>query len=228
MLIIGIDTSTGFCSTAVIDHHGSTLALIEREMQRGQSEALIPMVKEAVAHAGGDFSALSVIGVTIGPGAFTGMRIGLAAARGLALALSVPAIGMSSLKALAAHRALSPTSHDQCLAAIDARRNAGFFQLFDASAEPLTEPFESDAAGALEALPDVQTAIVGDFIDLAAIRNLPKLSLIEQVRAPDPVAVARHALRVHRQGEAARHPPTPAYIRPADAVPNRPGRRIAG
>lgn len=99
-LILGFDTSAAFCAAALL--RGDTvLATRHEDMARGQAERLIPLLEELLAEAGTTWRALSALGVGIGPGNFTGIRIGVSAARGLALGLGVPAVGVSGCEARA-------------------------------------------------------------------------------------------------------------------------------
>lgn len=100
MIVLGIDTSLDACSVAVV-RDGQTLAHLREEMNRGQAERLAPMVREAAQQAGVTFAELDRITVTTGPGSFTGVRVGLSFARALALSLSKPCIGVSTLEVLA-------------------------------------------------------------------------------------------------------------------------------
>src|SRR5579871_630387 len=99
MKILAVDTAFAACSVAILDS-GRVLAHRFEEMARGHAERLAPMVEEAVREAGLSFSMLERLGVTVGPGSFTGIRVGLAFMRGLRLALEVPLIGITSLYAM--------------------------------------------------------------------------------------------------------------------------------
>src|SRR3954469_5612836 len=100
MNILALDTAGAACSVAVL--RGVVVAASRSEpMARGHSEALMPMIRAAMRDAALEFDALDLIAATVGPGAFTGIRIGLAAARGLALAAGKPAVGVTSFEAVA-------------------------------------------------------------------------------------------------------------------------------
>lgn len=119
-LILGFDTSGPHVSAALLRGTG-TLSLISEEMKRGQAERLMPLLDETLAQAGATWADLTAIGVGIGPGNFTGIRISVSAARGLALGLSIPAIGVSSfagtsLDETAPHIATVPAPRDQVYA----------------------------------------------------------------------------------------------------------------
>lgn len=100
MIVLGLDTSLDACSVAIV-RDGQTLAHLSEVMDRGQAERLAPMVREAIQQSGLTFAQLDRIGVTTGPGSFTGVRVGLSFARALALAIGKPCIGVSTLEALA-------------------------------------------------------------------------------------------------------------------------------
>ena len=100
MLILALDTALAACSVALWGE-GRILAHKSEDMARGHSERLIPMVLEVMHEAGVGFAAVTQIAATVGPGSFTGVRIALAAARGLALARHVPLIGVTTLEVVA-------------------------------------------------------------------------------------------------------------------------------
>ncbi|MFP4404178.1 tRNA (adenosine(37)-N6)-threonylcarbamoyltransferase complex dimerization subunit type 1 TsaB [Rhodosalinus sp.] len=98
-LVLGFDTSAAHCAAALLSGDRLIAARAE-EMGRGQAERLMPMLEEMLAEAGVGWSDLDVLGVGTGPGNFTGLRIAVAAARGLALALDVPAVGVSGFEVI--------------------------------------------------------------------------------------------------------------------------------
>ena len=126
MLILAIDTSMAACSAALHDA-GNLLASRYVPMDKGHAEAIAPMVRDVMAEAGTAFAALGRIAVTTGPGTFTGVRIGLAMARGLGLALSIPVTGIDSLRAIAANEG---ETESPVLVVADARRNEVYSALF--------------------------------------------------------------------------------------------------
>ncbi|MBM3605364.1 MAG: tRNA (adenosine(37)-N6)-threonylcarbamoyltransferase complex dimerization subunit type 1 TsaB [Alphaproteobacteria bacterium] len=99
-LSLGFDTSAAHCAAALLQGD-RLLALRHEDMSRGQAERLMPMLEEMLTGAGIGWRDLDVLGVGIGPGNFTGIRVAVAAARGLALALRIPAIGVSVTEAAA-------------------------------------------------------------------------------------------------------------------------------
>lgn len=132
MLVLGLDTCLNACSVAILD--GERVLAHRREtMARGHQERLAPMAQAVMADAGLPFADLQRIGATVGPGSFTGLRVGVAFAKGLASALGVPAVGVGSLEALAAE------ADGLVAAAIDARRDQLYLQVFD-DGQPLMAP----------------------------------------------------------------------------------------
>lgn len=98
-LILAFDTAAAHCAAALVCG-GRVVAAAFEPMERGQAERLLPMVEQVLAEAGAGWEAVDGIGVCTGPGNFTGLRVAVAAARGLALALGVPAVGVSRLEVL--------------------------------------------------------------------------------------------------------------------------------
>ena len=125
MLVLGLDTCLATCSVAVLED-GAVRAFASQSMARGHQERLAPMAREVMATAGLGFDALDRIGVTVGPGSFTGLRVGVAFAKGLSLALDKPAVGIGTLEALACE------AEGLVFAAIDARRGQFYLQGFEA------------------------------------------------------------------------------------------------
>lgn len=127
MIVLGLDTCLNACSVAVLDG-ARVLAWRSETMARGHQERLAPMAQAVMADAGLAFGRLERIGATVGPGSFTGLRVGVAFAKGLASALSLPAVGIGTLEALAAQ------ASGLVACAIDARRDQIYLQMFEAGA----------------------------------------------------------------------------------------------
>jgi tRNA threonylcarbamoyladenosine biosynthesis protein TsaB len=137
MIVLGLDTCLNACSVAVRDGE-RVLAFASETMARGHQERLAPMAQAVMAEAGLAFSNLERIGATVGPGSFTGLRVGVAFAKGLASALSIPAVGVGALEALAAEAARLEEG-GPVAAAIDARREQIYLQIFE-DGRPLMAP----------------------------------------------------------------------------------------
>lgn len=127
-LTLGFDTSAAHCAAALLADERVVISRAE-EMGRGQAERLMPMLEEILARGGASWRDLTRIGVGIGPGNFTGIRISVAAARGLALARGIPCIGISTLDAI---RALNGPA---CLPAVPAPRDQVYIQRVGAAPE---------------------------------------------------------------------------------------------
>src|SRR5438270_7293238 len=130
--LLAIETAGSACSAAVM-RDGMTLASERRTMRHGHAEALLPMIERVVTAAGLRPSQLATIAVATGPGGFTGIRVGLAAAQGIALAAGARLVGVSSFAAVAA--GLTPSGDDgrqRLLVALDSRRADLYVQLFAA------------------------------------------------------------------------------------------------
>ncbi len=202
--LLAFDTSAAHCAAAVLVDGAVTLRV--DDMARGQAEHLMGMLNEVLSAQGLDWADLDGIGVGIGPGNFTGIRISVAAARGLALGLGKPAIGVSTLDALA-------HGHDNCIAAVPAPRDSVYVQAFITGADPAPRLVRSDFA-ALPALPaGARPVLIGDGVAaLAAHLQVPVVA----PKAPFIGAIARIAAeRLHSPQPR----PAPLYLRAADAAP---------
>ncbi len=228
--LLALDTATGACSVAFW-HEGGVSERRMTAMTHGHAEALMPMVREAMDAAGASFTDLDAIAVTIGPGAFTGIRIGLAAARGMALAARLPVLGVTTLEAVAHAVPEEERAGRKVLAAIDSRRRDVFAQLFSADLAPEGEP-EIGAPEALAArLGVMPVVLVGDGAGLLrdALAGAGG-DYLESDAAPWPDAAhvaAIAAARYPTLGPAAADapPPSPLYLRPPEAkVPLHGGR----
>lgn len=149
--VLGLDTACGACSAAVWRDDEVAARRFEPRA-RGHAEALMPMVQAVMDEADLDYGALDAVAVTRGPGTFTGLRIGLAAARGLALAAERPLFGLTTLEVIAAG-ARERHPDQPILVAIDARRGQVYAQLFNRAGAPV---------GAPRAVPLAEAARLGD------------------------------------------------------------------
>ena len=220
MKILALDSALSACSVAVLAN-GVVRAVRRQAMARGQAEALLPMVRAALDEAGLGFADLDRLAVTIGPGSFTGLRIGLAAARGLALATGLPLTGITTLEALAAAADPAARQGRGTVVLIDSRRGDVFMQIFGADAVPLSEPAAADPAALDALLPAGPLLLAGDAAP-AALDVLARagrdVALAADSALPDPVAVARLAAeRPLPEG-----PVTALYLRAPDVTLPRP------
>ncbi|MBC7950429.1 MAG: tRNA (adenosine(37)-N6)-threonylcarbamoyltransferase complex dimerization subunit type 1 TsaB, partial [Rhodospirillaceae bacterium] len=139
MKVLALDSATSACSAALWQD-GIVVAQRFKEMERGQSEVLVPMVAEVMAEAGAAFTDLDLLAVTVGPGAFTGIRIGLATARALALASGKSLAGIATPEAVAAAIPPAERAGRTIMVALDSRRDEVWVQTFTVDLAPLSEP----------------------------------------------------------------------------------------
>jgi tRNA threonylcarbamoyladenosine biosynthesis protein TsaB len=218
MRILAIDTALEACSVAVLDTANSDPLVQESvPMQRGHAEALMPLVARVLDRAQVDFQSLDRIAVTTGPGSFTGLRVGIAAARGLALAAGKPAIGLTTLAAFAAPF-IAADDTLPVVVAIDARHDHIYLQVFGSGGRTVVAPRIVPLREALRVSTGGTPRVTGTAANkLAALwpSMEQRPSAVEQRGAPDIDWVAR-------LGAAAidtATPPKPLYLRPPDAHP---------
>lgn len=211
MKILSLDTAMAACSAAIIDTECDLpLAASFVPMERGHAEALPPMVENVLRSSGRDIAQIDRIVVTTGPGTFTGVRIGLAFARGLGLARGVPVIGIDSLSAIAANE----KAIDPLLVVSDARNGEFYAAVFDARRMLLRQPHVTTAVDAAAELPP-GTRVVGTGAQ-AVIGASGRSDLILSAASALPVAANFARLGAHAEpGEM----PAPLYLRAPDAKP---------
>jgi tRNA threonylcarbamoyl adenosine modification protein YeaZ len=218
MRVLAIDTALAACSAAVFDSAQSqALAAETLPMTRGHAEALLPLIARVMDQANIEFTDLDRIVVTVGPGSFTGLRVGISAARAIALASSKPAVGVTTLAAFAAPHIASDDS-TALAAVIDARHDHVYLQVFGRGGRTLVAPRIVSLAEAVRAASSAPTRIVGSAANLLAAAwpaGEPRPKLIEEHSAPDIAWVARLGIAAME----AQGPPKPLYLRLPDAQP---------
>ena len=161
MKLLAIDCATGACSAAVWADGGVRARRFELR-PRGQAEALMPMVAAVMAEAGLDFAALDGLATTVGPGSFTGLRAGIAAARAMALAAELPLIGVTTLEAVAQGIDAGFRDGRASVVVLETKRIEVYAQSFSADLSPLGEAAALSPAAVAAALPDGPLVIAGD------------------------------------------------------------------
>ena len=206
MIVLAIDTAGTGCHAALYDSGTDTvLGAAGADIGRGHAERLMEFVDGALAASGLDLPSVERIAVTVGPGSFTGIRVGVAAARGLALALGVPAVGVSSLAALAADR----QAGTPLLVAMDAKRDEVYWQAFAADGQALSPP----AVASLDVARGIAAGHEGALAGSAAA--LLRADAPQETDGVSIATVARLGARLDPQG----HLPRPLYLRGPDAKP---------
>lgn len=217
-MLLVFDTSMAACSAAVCDMaKGEVLASRFALMERGHADALAPMIKEVMDEARIAFGDLTRIGVTLGPGTFTGVRTGIAMARGLALALERPIAGIDTLSAIAAN---AGSARSPLVVAADARRDEIYFAIAGTEASPLVLP----VGEAVRRLPDGESFVLGTGAEaLIAAASPGRLNRLKDGDLPD----ARHFAALCARLTPSDTPPEPLYLRPPDAKPQTQASRQA-
>jgi tRNA threonylcarbamoyl adenosine modification protein YeaZ len=218
MRILAIDAALPAVSACVLDEEADEPVASESiEMERGHAEALLPLIERVMAKAGGGFASIERVAVTVGPGSFTGIRIGLAAAHAIALATRAEIVGVSTLAALAAPLVLDP--FDGVVAAvIDARHGQVYVTAFGPDGRTLLPPRRAGAHEALRALGDGPLKLIGS--GAALLANEARASgvateIASGSPAPDIAFVARLGLAANPESAPAR----PVYLKAPDAKP---------
>lgn len=218
MLILAIDTALDACAAAVVDtRNAKVIAQESQAMKRGHAEALMPLIARVMKDAATGFDALGRIAATTGPGSFTGLRVGLSAARGIALAAAKPVVGVTTLTAYAAP-VVSEHGQHPVIAVIDARHDHVYLQVVSADGGSLVTPRVAPIEEALAASQFGTPHLVGNAAEIVAARwpkDAPPPFRVEQQAAPDIVWVAWLAAAV----DPALATPRPFYLRAPDAKP---------
>jgi tRNA threonylcarbamoyladenosine biosynthesis protein TsaB len=218
MRVLAIDTALDACSVAVLDTQRAELTASETlEMTRGHAEALMPMVARVMDRAKIEFTEIDRVAVTVVPGSFTGLRVGIAAARGIALAAGKPAVGLTTLSGFAApHIAEDDTK--PVTAVIDARHEHVYVQVFAPGGRTIIAPRLAPLREAVRAAVSRSARITGSAAELLASvwpHDEPMPVVVDQRNAPDIGWVARlGAAAADGHG-----PPKPLYLRAPDAQP---------
>ena len=217
MLILSIDTALDACAAAVLDTGAGVIAQESQPMKRGHAEALMPLIARVMKASGVGFAALDRVAATTGPGSFTGLRVGLSAARGIALAAGKPVVGVTTLTAFAAP-IVSANSEHPVISAVDARHDHVYFQVLGGDGGSLIKPNVAPVAEALDAARFGAPHLVGNAANILAERwpaDAPPPFKVDQQAAPDIAWVAWLGVAVTPESSPAR----PYYLRAPDAKP---------
>ena len=218
MLILAIDTALEACAAAVLDTDAGELRAQEQQlMKRGHAEALMPMIARVMQSTDLAFTALDRIAVTVGPGSFTGLRVGISAARGLALAAKRPAVGLTTLSAYAA-AIIGQSGSVPVISAIDARHDHVYFQIVAGDGGLLVRPAVAPIDEAIAASQFGAPHLVGNAARILAERwpkDGPQPVSVDAQPAPDISWVAWLGAAANPDTNPAR----PFYLKAPDAKP---------
>jgi tRNA threonylcarbamoyladenosine biosynthesis protein TsaB len=218
MRVLAIDTALAACSAAILDtSQGGIVASASLPMTRGHAEALIPLLGRVTVEARMMFRNFDRVVVTTGPGSFTGLRVGIAAARGIALAIGKPAVGLSTLSAYAAPY-LADDDTAPVIVAIDARHQHVYLEVFGPGGRTIVTPRLAPLREAARAAAGTPARIIGSAAQAVADALAPTDAtpiLVDPRGAPDIDWVARMGAALP-EGQS---PPKPQYLRAPDAQP---------
>ena len=218
MLILAIDTALDACAAAVLDTDAAKIIAQESQpMKRGHAEALMPLIARVMKASGIAFTALDRIAVTTGPGSFTGLRVGLSAARGIGLAASKPVVGLTTLTAYAAP-VVAENSGNPVISAIDARHDHVYFQIVAGDGSPLVRPSVVPIDAAIAASQFGAPHLVGNAAKILADRwpkDGPQPVAVDAQPAPDIGWIAWLGAAANPETTPAR----PFYLKAPDAKP---------
>jgi tRNA threonylcarbamoyladenosine biosynthesis protein TsaB len=208
-MILALETSSSLCAVCLYDEAARHIvAEVSKDIGRGHAERLMDDISEALKAAGLRYSDVTALACGVGPGSFTGIRVGVAAARGFGLALKVPVHGVTSLQAIALQDAPNASSAP-VLAAMDAGRDEVYVQLFDGKAVPLNEAAVVRVEDLSGSVPVGPVMICG-----SGAAYFPGQTVHPGMIGPTASAVAMAAL-----DPVMRVTPKPLYLRAPDAKP---------
>lgn len=220
MIILAVDTAGPMCAACLYDGESEKpIAAISKEIGRGHAEHLPSVIQDVLDQATLTFKDISHLAVTIGPGSFAGIRVGISYCRALALALKIPATGISSLNAMT-YGVICETKKD-ALAVLDARRGEVYLSALDASGEALIEPKALSYEDALPILSSGQYTLCGNGI--TPVKELgndafSEIEIANEKAFPEIEMVAKLAINLIKDGIVQEL--RPQYLRQADAKPN--------
>ena len=228
MNILALDTSTTACSVALW-RDGGVVRSLRRDMERGHAEALMPMVGDVLDGSGCAAADLDLVAVTVGPGAFTGLRIGLAAARGLALAAGLPCFGATTTETVAHAVPEAERSGATLMVALQSNREDIYAQAFTPDLEPASEPRALLAEDVAQLVTEGGRVVVAGNASNLVRPALARAGLDVAVSGasgiPDATVLAAIAARRWRPGDRPA-PPSPLYLKPPAATAPAGGGRL--
>lgn len=214
MKLLAIDCAANLCAACVYDAGaGVELGREVLDLGKGHAEHLMAVIEAALKAAGAGYGDLAAVAVSVGPGSFTGLRVGVSTARGLALALKIPAIGVTTLEALAAEAAAAFPGR-AVLAALDAGREEIHAALYDGALVLTYGPAVATLAEAAAMALDTGAVLAGTAAPRIA-EAVGRAFDIGPVAATADIATYARLAAAKGPGEK----PKPLYLRGADAKP---------
>jgi tRNA threonylcarbamoyl adenosine modification protein YeaZ len=218
MRILAIDTALGACSACVLDDgEARPLAQESLAMERGHAEALMPLLERVMDRVEGGFASLDRVAVTVGPGSYTGLRVGVSAARAIAFAAGIPAVGVTTVAAVAAPL-VGREGGRVIAAALEARHGQVWFQALSAEGRQLVSLRQLPYRDAARAIGSGPVSLAGSGA-LAVANEAWAIGLdaviVDDARAPDASWIARLGLIA----DPAAAPPRPLYLKAPETTP---------
>ncbi len=227
MIVLAIDSAMNGCSAALCDaEKGLVLAHEDVHVMRGQAELLVPMVNGVMDKSGYSYKSVDVVAVTKGPGAFTGMRIAMATAKSLGLALSIPVIGVCTFQAVLESYTGNIDSYDYIAVVLETKRQDFYVQIFNAKTKHACSDKMALTAEEFKGILDLKKGrylILGDAFDrLNKEGDIPESVTSEILQMPQSPMIAFIAAKMYKEMESDDYCCTPVYIRPPDvSMPKR-------
>ncbi len=227
MRVLAFDTALGSCSAGLWDSETGAACQKTEDMRTGHAERLLPLVEEVLSEAGTSWQDIGLVAVTNGPGSFTGLRVGLAAARSLGLSLNVPVRAASTTETLAGQYFEAGENGAPLAVLLETKRSDYYFQMFAADGEAAGAPEAIDGPGASEKMP-AGCVLIGDAAQRFAADNKAEAFYLKTGYSKvDPVFLARRVYMFSVDSSEASFP-SPLYLRNADvslskSIPRRIG-----
>ncbi len=220
--VLAFDTAMGGISVGVIASNGHVVSR-QMETAREQASLLVPMIQEVLDEAQIEFKDVGVLGCNIGPGSFTGLRIGLTTARVLSLSLDIPLIGLNTMEVMAHHY----ETDKPLLIVLETKRKDFYFQYFDTTRTDLTAPSAGLAQSVIDAAPCDIFDVGGDCLDRFKSMVKGNFDTLQNWILPDPIIMAQMSL-VKFEAGMKNNSTDPIYLRDADvSVSKKRQRKLA-
>lgn len=222
--ILAFDTALTGCNVAFSSSDGGTRISKQIETMRDQAKLLVPMIQEVLTEAGVEFKDIDIIASTNGPGSFTGLRLGLATARSLGLALNKQVIGVNSFEFMLAHyRSINVTG--SILIVLETKRQDFYAQMFDKDDNPVTDMMAMNADEILDSISLSGFKVGGDCLErFKTVAGQQNLEFLENVSQPDPILLCDTISK--RSLPAVMASPKPIYLRGADVSKSKTKARV--
>lgn len=223
--LIAFDTATGGISIGAMSTAGD-IATRVLETQRDQASLLVPLILEAMDEINLSFDDLDGVATTKGPGSFTGLRIGLSAARTFGVSLGVPVLGMNTLDVMAAHY----TPNTPYLIVLETKRRDFYARFYDENGAFISDSFAEEIGAIFDKMPEGITTVGGDCLERfkSEVGDV-SFTYLDEIKQPDPKVLLRVAQQeLEALGGEMLERPKPLYLRGADvSVAKVPPRQLA-